>query len=197
MRPEDYIDENYVPTEEDFAPEKEAVKVDEKEELRKYIRKNYRYRSIVYMILAIMFFIEAIYRFHWVRSPEAFDYGLSVMFLLCGLGMMYQVIVHYRVCRSATAVEMQHHLNKLANDSVSTRIALVFLSLSFVTLAVLSLMDKCRWYVILLVALGVLGLTFGFWWVILKLSQDVSADADVKELMLLEQGDAETSVSHE
>ena len=36
MKPENYIDENYIPTEEDFAPEK----VDKKVELRKSIKKS-------------------------------------------------------------------------------------------------------------------------------------------------------------
>ena len=75
MKPENHIDENYIPSEEDFAPEQ----VNEKEQLLKSIRKGCRFYTVFYSILAIVFAIEGIIKFDDVSDSKLYLCPLSAV----------------------------------------------------------------------------------------------------------------------
>ena len=77
MRPEDHIDENQVPTRQDFAPEQAS----EKEQLLKSIRKNCRFYIVFYSILGIVFAVNGIINFDEVSETKLYMCPLIALML--------------------------------------------------------------------------------------------------------------------
>jgi len=103
MKRENYIDENPVPTEDDFSPRK----VDEKLELRKSIKRGCRTWIIITFITALIFaIIGTIYLVNY-------SYFLGAIIMVVAFYWGYLAYVYYRIQHASTAKEMLHHLDKL------------------------------------------------------------------------------------
>lgn len=160
MKPEDYNDENYVPTEEDFAPEV----VDKKEELRKYIKMSSRSYMITSCALAIVFLLNAVIEMDMVVSLRYYTYPLIAAILLCPLFFGYSALIYYRIYRAETTQEMRNLVDKIGKNSIFAKAALSIVALSLMAAGGLAIMDKCHWAVALLVAIGIGVLFGGLWW---------------------------------
>ena len=160
MKPEDYIDENYVPTEGDFAPEV----VDEKEELLKYIKKSSRIYIISSCVVAIAFTINAIVEIDMADSSRMYTYPLIAAILLCVLVFGYIALIYYRIFRAKTTQEMRSQIDRIGSNSLFSKGMLSILALCLMASAALAMMGKCHWAVTALVVI-IIGVLFcGFWW---------------------------------
>ncbi|MBR4830124.1 MAG: hypothetical protein IKZ92_10045 [Muribaculaceae bacterium] len=185
MKPEDYIDENYVPTEEDFAPEQ----VNEKEELRKSIRKSSRSYTIFYIIMAIIFAANGIIKFDDISESKLYLCPLVALMLVSSLAMVFYAIIYDCIRRASTAKEMQRFLNLLGSDTVFTKLIIITMTLCIMAAAVLGLIDKSPWYVIVLVVIGLAALIGGLWWLLKYSGKGDSRDIDIEKLQELEEKD--------
>lgn len=160
MKPEDYIDENYVPTEEDFAPEV----VDEKKELLKYIKKSSRINIISSCGMAIAFTINAIVEIDMLDSSRMYTYPLIVAILLGVLFFVYSAFVYHRIFRAKTTQEMRNLIDRVGSHSLFSNAMLCILALSMMAAAAIAMMGKCHWAVIVLVVIVIGALFRGLWW---------------------------------
>jgi L-asparagine transporter-like permease len=180
MKPEDYIDENYVPTEEDFAPEA----VDEKEELLKYIKKSSRIYIISSCVVAIAFTINAIVEIDMLDSSRMYTYPLIAAMLLCVLVFGYIALIYYRIFRAKTAQEMRSQIDRIGSNSLFSKAMLSILALCVMAGTALAMMGKCHWAVTALVVI-VIGVLFrGFWW--LFKDNKSNLDQEIEKLQKLE-----------
>ena len=183
MKPEDHIDENYVPTEEDFAPEK----INEKERLLKSIRKGCRFYTVFYTILAIIFAIEGIIKFEDVSDSKLYLCPLIALMLIFALVMVLYAFIYDLIRRSSTAKEMQHYLKLMGADSLFSKLILITSTLCFMMAIVLWLLDKCPWYLILFAAIGIAALIGGLWWLLIYSGKGNPDDMDIEKLRTLEE----------
>lgn len=160
MEPEDYIDENYVPTEEDFAPEV----VDKKKELLASIKKSSRVNVISSCVMAIAFMIIAVIEIDMLDSSRMYTYPLIAAILLCVLFFGYTALISYRIFRAKTAQEMRNLIDRIGSHSLFSKGMLCILALCLMAAAALAMMGKCHWAVTVLVVI-VIGVLFcGLWW---------------------------------
>lgn len=185
MKPEDPIDENYVPTEEDFAPKQ----ADEKEELRKSIRKGCRFNTIFYSILAVVFAICGMVKFDDISDSKLYLCPLIALMLVSSLTMVFYAIIYERIRQSATAKEMQQHLNLLGSETLFTKLIVIAMSGCIIVAAILGLIDKCPWYVIVLAAIGIAAIIAGLWWLLKNSGKGDARDIDIEKLQALEEQD--------
>ena len=183
MRPEDHIDENLVPTEENFAPEHSS----EKEELLKSIRKNCRVYIIFYSILAIIFAINGIVHFDDVSETKLYMCPLVALMLVFTLIMVFYAVIYNRISQSSTASEMQHFLKLLGPDSRFSKLIIIVLTLCFMMAGALRLLGYYPWYVIILAALGIAICIGGLWWLLKRSGKGDPNDMNIKKLQALEE----------
>ena len=183
MRPENPIDDNHFSTEENLAP----VQADEKEQLRKSIRKGCRFNIVLYSILAILFAVNGIVHLDDVSESKLYLCPLIALMMVSALMMVFYVIIYDRIRRSSTAREMQQHLNLLDSESLFTKFILITMSGCIIVAAVLGMIDKFPWYVIVLVAVGIAALIGGVWWMLKNSGKGDSHDIDVEKLQALEE----------
>ena len=101
MKREDHIDEKYIPTEEDFAPEQ----VNEKEQLLKSIRKGCRFYIVFYSILAITFALEGFIKLDDVSDSKLYLCPLIALMLVFALVMVfYSSVVPRQPARCSTSL---------------------------------------------------------------------------------------------
>ena len=180
MKPEDYIDENYVPTEEDFAPEA----VDEKEELLKYIKKSSRFNIILSCGLVIAFTINAIVEIDMLDSSRMYTYPLIAAILLCVLFFGYSAFVYHRIFRAKTTQEMHNLIDRIGGNSLFSKAMLSILALCVMAGTALAMMGKCHWAVTALVVI-IIGVLFrGFWW--LFKDNRSNLDQEIEKLQKME-----------
>ena len=160
MKPEDYIDENYVPTEEDFAPDP-VEPVDEKAELRKSIKKDNRFRSIMNFAVAVLWAVIGIWYLNRASENDWGMYPLAFAFITLALSNAYESIVYNNIRRASSAREMKHHLSKLSNDAFFKKITLFILALCFGAGLALEYTSHCRWFVTLSVFIATSALSAG------------------------------------
>lgn len=157
MEPEDYFDENYVPSEEDFAPEE----VDEKEELRKSIRRSSLLRTILYLVIAVLNALFGINELQdKINGYSAHSYVFIVLLLIFSLYFAYQAYVYYRVRRASTAAEMKHHLHRQHPNDFIMKTLTALMALGIGAGVALLLADKNPWYVNLLIFIAVTAVIF-------------------------------------
>ena len=185
MKPEDYIDENYIPTEEDFAPEQ----VNEKEQLRKSIKKSCRTNTVLYSIAAFFFLINGIFHLDQVNDSKLYLCPLIAVMLISTFAMITYAIVYERIRRSSTAKEMQQHLNLLNADTSFSKMIITTLALCLTIATVLGLIDKCPWYVVVLAALAVAGSIAGLCWLLKYTGKADPNDLGIERLRALEEQD--------
>ena len=182
MKPEYYNYENYVPTEEDFAREL----VDEREELRKSINKSCRINTILYVILAILFTINGIVKYDDVNENKLYLCPLIACMMAAALAMGFYAIVYHRIRHDSTAREMQQHLKLLGSGSRFNKLIVITMTLCITAAAVLGLIDKCPWYVVVLAALGIIAVVGGIWWLLKHTGKADAHDKDIERLLALE-----------
>ena len=183
MKPEDHIDKNYVPSEEDFAPEQ----VNEKQQLLKSIRKGCRFYTVFYSILAIVFAFQGIIKFDDVSDNKLYLCPLIALMLVFALVMVIYAFIYDLIRRSSSAKEMQHFLKLLGANSLFSKLILLTSTLCFMTAAVLWLLDKCPWYLIILAAIGIAALIGGLWWLLIYSGKGNPDEADIERLRALEE----------
>ena len=175
MKLEDNIDENYVPTEEDFAPKV----VDEKEELFQYIKKSARAYSILYCVGSIAIVIVGVV-LEMVRadSIRLYEYPIAAFLGISVLYWAYYAFIHYRIFRAKTAQEMHDQAKRISGNSVSSKAALSFLALCLMAIASLAMLGRCHWSVILLTVIGIAALCYGFWWLFKDYNSQLEKDIE-------------------
>ena len=185
MRPEEYIDENYVPTEEDFAPEQ----VDEKEQLRKSIKKGCRANSIFYILMGISFLINGIIHVDRVSDSKLYLCPLIALMLVAAIAMGFYALIYENIRRASTAREMKKLLDLTSVDTIFSKLLLITMTLCIIFATVLGLIDKASWYVIVLAVIGIAAVIAGLWWLIKHSSKKDARDIDIERLQELEEGE--------
>ena len=185
MSPEDYIDENYVPTEEDFAPER----VDEKEELRKSIKKGCRANTIFYIIMGITFLVNGIVHIDRVSDSKLYLCPLIALMLVSAIAMGFYALIYERIRRASTAREMKKFTDLTGANTLFSKLILITMTLCIIVAAVLGLIDKTSWYVIVLVVIGIAAVIAGLWWLIKHSSKKDACDIEIEKLLALEEGE--------
>ena len=185
MRPEDHIDENSVPTEENFA----TKQVDEKEKLRNSIKKSCRVNTILYGLAALFFLVNGIVHLDNVSMSKLYLCPLIAMMLISAFAMITYALVYNRIRRASTAREMQQHLDLLKADTVFSKLIITTMALCLTIAAVLGLMDKSPWYVTVLAGLAVAGSICGLWWLLMYTDKADPRDEDIEKLLALEEQD--------
>ena len=183
MRPEDHIDENYVPTEGDVATEQ----VDEKEQLRRSIHKSCRWNVVFYVILAILFAVIGIVKFDEVSDSKLYLSPLIACMLAASLAMGFYAIIYNRIRQDETAIEMQRHLDLIGSNTLFTKLIVITMTLCITAAAVLGLIDKCPWYVVVLAAIGIIAVVGGVWWLLKYSGKADPRDPDIERLLALEE----------
>ena len=183
MRPEEYIDKNYVPSEEDFAPER----VDEKAELRKTIKRGCRFNTILYSVLAVIFTINGLVKFDDISDSKLYLCPLIALMLITALIMVYYAVIYNRIRRAATAREMQHFLNLLGVDTLFSKLAITTMALCMMAATALGLIDKSLWYVVVPAVIGVGVVIGGLWWLLKYSGKGDIRDIDIEKLQALEE----------
>ena len=183
MRPEEYIDENRVPTDEGFAHEQ----VDERELLRKSINRSCRANTILYVILAILFAINGIVKYDDVSESKLYLCPLIASMMAAALAMGFYAIIYNRIRHDSTAREMQQHLSLLGSDSRFNKLIVITMAMCLMAAAVLGLIDKCPWYLVVLAAIGIIALIGGAWWLLKYTGKGDAHDKDIERLLELEE----------
>lgn len=185
MKPDNYIDDSHAPAQGDFATEQ----VDEKEQLRKSIHKSCRQNTIFYIILAILFAINGIVKFDEVSDSKLYLCPLIACMLAASFAMGFYAIVYNRIRHDETAREMQQHLDLIGADTLFTRLIVITMTLCITAAAVLGLIDKSPWYVVVLAALGIIAAIAGVWWLIKYSGKADPRGEDIDRLLALEEKD--------
>lgn len=183
MRPEEYIDENYVPSEEDFAPEQ----VDEKAALRKSIKKGCRFNIILYSLCAVIFTINGLVKFDDISENTLYLCPLIALMFVTALIMLYYAVIYDRIRKASTGHEMQHFLNLLGSDTVFSKLAITTMALCMMAATALGLIDKSPWYVIVVAVIGVGAVIAGLWWLLKYSGKGDPRDIDIEKLQALEE----------
>ena len=185
MKPEDHIDENNTHYEEDIAPEQ----ANEKEQLLKSIHKTCRLNTVFYVILAIMFAIFGVVKFDEVSESKLYLCPLIACLLAASLAMGFYAIIYNRIRQDSTARQMQQHLDLIGSDTLFSKLIIITMALCITAAAVLGLIDKCPWYVVVLAAIGIIAAIGGVWWLLKYLGKADPRDEDIEQLLALEEKD--------
>ncbi|MBQ6166736.1 MAG: hypothetical protein IJK41_04805 [Muribaculaceae bacterium] len=188
MKPEDHIDENYVPSEEDFAPEH----VDEKKQLRLNIKKGCRFNTILYSLCAVFFTINGIVKFDDISESKLYLCPLIALMFVAALIMLYYAVIYDRIRKASTGHEMQHFMNLLGSDTIFSKLAITTMALCMMAATALGLIDKCPWYVVVLAAVAVGAIIGGLWWLLKYSGKGDPRDIDIEKLQALEEEESET-----
>lgn len=183
MRPEEYNDENNVPSEEDFAPEQ----VDEKAELRKSIDKGCRANTIMYVVAGLFFLINGIVHIDDVSDSKLYLCPLIALMLISTIAMGFYAMIYDRIRRAKTGREMQKFLDLLGPESKFSNLIIFTMALCIIIAAILGLMDKSPWYVIVLVVVGIAAAIYGLWWLLKYTGMGETHDKDIERLQAMEE----------
>ena len=174
MRPENPIDDN-------------QTQVDEKEQLRNSIQKSCRWNTVLYIILALFFAILGIVKFDEVSDSKLYLCPLIACMLSASLAMVFYAIIYDRIRQDETAREMQRHLDLIGSDTLFTKLIVITMTLCITAAAVLGLIDKSPWYVIVLAAAGIIAAIGGVWWLLKYTGKADPRDEDIEKLLTLEE----------
>lgn len=185
MRPEDNNDNDHGPAQVDVTPEH----ADQKERLRKSIHKTCRQNTVFYVILAILFAIFGIVKFDEVSESRLYLCPLIACLLAASLAMGFYAIIYNRIRLDSTAREMQQHLDLIGSDTLFSKLIVITMTLCITAAAVLGLIDKCPWYVVVLAATGIIAAIGGVWWLLQYTGKADPRDEDIEKLLALEEKD--------
>lgn len=185
MRPEEKIDENYVPTEEDFAP----GQVDEKEESCKFIKKSCHAHSVFYIIMGIIFLMNGIINIDSVSDSKLYRCPLIALMLVSAIAMGFYALIYERIRRASTAREMKKFTDLTGANTLFSKLILFTMTLCIIVAAVLGLIDKTSWYVIVLAVIVIGAVIGGLWWLIKDSDKKDACDIEIEKLLALEEGE--------
>lgn len=159
---------------------------DEKEQLCKSIHKSCRWNVIFYVILAILFAVIGIVKFDEVSDSKLYLCPLIAGMLAASLAMLFYAIIYNRIRQDETAREMQQHLDLIGSDTLFTKLIVITMTLCITAAAVLGLIDKSPWYVVVLAAVGIIAAIGGVWWLLKYTGKADPRDSDIERLLDLE-----------
>ena len=162
---------------------------DEKEQLRKSIHKSCRWNVVFYAILAILFAINGIVKFDEVSDSKLYLCPLIASMLAASLAMLFYAIIYNRIRQDETAREMQQHLDLIGSDTLFTKLIVITMTLCITAAAVLGLIDKSPWYVVVLAAVGIIAAIGGVWWLLKYSGKADPRDEDIEKLLALEENE--------
>lgn len=163
--------------------------IDEREELRMSIKKGCRSYTIFYMIMGILFFINGIVHLDNVSESKLYLCPLIALMLVSAIAMGFYAHIYDRIRRATTAHEMKHFNSLMGADTVFSKLILITMTFCFMIAAVLGLIDKSPWYVIVLVVLGIGAIIGVLWWLIKHTPRRNTRDIDIEKLLELEEQD--------
>ena len=184
MKPEDYIEEKQLPTKEEVALEK-ANKLEDIAFLRENIKDTSRSHFIVHCTLPFLFTLNVIVDLVTADSIKPYFYPLALVFLLCALVFGYYAFIYYRIRKATTSQEMRHLIDKIGNYSIFSKAGIILMALCIMATAVFGLMDKCPWYVLLIIVIGIAAFFYGLWWLFKDNRNPI--DIDIEKLQTLEE----------
>lgn len=161
--------------------------IEEKERLRKSIDKGCRFNTVFYTILAILFAINGIVKFDDVNEDKLYLCPLITCMIAAALAMGFYALVYHRIRHDSTAREMQQHLDLIGSDTLFTKLIVITMTLCITAAAVLGLIDKTPWYVVVLAALGIIAVVGGIWWLLKYTGKADPRDEDIEKLQALEE----------
>lgn len=185
MKPEEHIDENYAPIEENYVPER----IDEKEQLRQSIKKGCRAYSILYIIMGILFLINGIFHLDKVTDSTLYLCPLIALMLIATIAMGSYAFIYENIRRASTAKEMQKFLSMTGADTMFSKLILITMTLCIMVATILGLIDKAPWYLIVLAVIGIGAIIAGLWWLIKHSNKKDTRDIEIEKLMALEEQD--------
>lgn len=174
MKPEDYIDENDVPTEEDFMPEE----VDEEKRLRKDIKKQCFFNMLCFICITGSMVMNS---FTWHGSIY-----MIVFAVICALTSLFLVFVYYRISRAPTVQEMSYWHSKSTGSSPFFKGLFALLGLVAALGVASSMWDAYPWYLTTFVILLIVAIVFGVFWLMANYKEDSLGD-DIESLKELEE----------
>ena len=166
---------------------KPADHIEEKERLHKSIKKSCRFNTIFYAILGALFLINGIVHLDNVSDSKLYLCPLIALMLVSALAMGFYAVIYHRIGRASTAREMQQFLALMGPDTIFTKFIVISMTLCIMVAAILGLIDKCQWYVIVLAVLGIGAIIGGLWWFLKYSGKGESHDSDVEKLLALEE----------
>ena len=173
MKPEDYIDENYVPTEEDFLPEK----VDKKAQLRKDIRKQSGFNALAFIFLAVMLLKDL-----FVRDNSIY---MLTSIVTVVLSCLFLVIAYFHIWRAHSVQEMISWHRRINDSSLLFKCLFVIIAVIAVVGAFISMKGEYPWYLTAFVIITLVAIIAVLLWLFANHKQD-SLGEDIQRLKELE-----------
>ena len=173
MKPEDYIDENYVPTEEDFLPEK----VDKKAQLRKDIKKQSGFNALAFIFLAVMLLKDL-----FVRDNSIY---MLTSIVTVGLSCLFLVIAYFHIWRAHSVHEMLSWHRRINDSSLFFKWLFVIIAVIAVIGAFISMKGEYPWYLTAFVIITLVAIIAVLLWLFANHKQD-SLGEDIQRLKELE-----------
>lgn len=163
--------------------------IDEKEQLRQSIKKGCRVNTILYIIMGILFFINGIVHLDDVSESKLYLCPLIALMLVSAIAMGFYALIYHRIRQATTAREMKHFLDLTGADTAFSKLILITMTFCFMIAAVLGLIGKSPWYVIVAVVLGI-GAAIGvLWWIIKHFAKGDTRNIEIEKLLTLEEQD--------
>ena len=163
--------------------------IEEREQLRKSINKGCRANTVFYVIAGLFFLINGIVHVDDVSDSKLYLCPLIALMLISTIAMGFYAMIYDRIRRASTGREMQKFLDLLGPDSKFSKLIIVTMTLCIILAAILGLMDKSPWYVIVLAVVGIAAVIYGLWWLLKYTGMGESRDKDVERLCALEEQD--------
>ena len=163
--------------------------VDEKEQLRRSIKKGCRAYTIFYIIMGITFLVNGIFHIDRVSDSKLYLCPLIALMLVSAIAMGFYAFIYENIRRASTAKDMKKFLDLTGANTLFSKLILFTMTLCIIVAAVLGLIDKASWYVIVLAVIGIAALIGGLWWLLKYTGTGETHDKDVERLMALEEQD--------
>ena len=186
--------------------------IEEREQLRKSINKGCRANTVFYVIAGLFFLINGIVHVDDVSDRKLYLCPLIALMLISTITMGFYAMIYDRIRRASTGREMQKFLDLLGPDSKFSKLIIIIdqessainepqqtadpLAKTYFDLqgliifaAILGLMDKSPWYVIVLAVVGIAAVIYGLWWLLKYTGMGEARDKDVERLCALEEQD--------
>ena len=163
--------------------------IDEKVRLRKSINKSCRINTFLFVITGLFFLFNGIVHVDDVSESKLYLCPLIALMLISTLAMAFYAMIYDRIRRCPTGKEMQKYLDLLGADSKFSKLIVITMSLCLIFAAILGLVDKSPWYVIVLAVIGIAAVIYALWWLLKYSGQSETRNSDIEKLQALEEED--------
>ena len=163
--------------------------IDEKERLRKSIKKSCRTHTVFYIFMGITFLLNGILHVDRVSDSKLYLCPLIALMLISAIAMGFYALIYDNIRRASTAREMKKYLDLTGADTIFSKLILITMTLCIMVAAILGLIDKTPWYVIVLVVIGIGAIIAGLWWLIKHSDKKDYHYTDIEKLQTLEEQD--------